>query len=244
MRARRRSPAGRARSVRQPRQGAGRDRGRLGHREQRHRAQGVGDDRGECGFARDAGASLRVARRREARGGARSFRLRSAAAVFASTSAPPPAASRKCCWNAAPEHLYAIDVGRGQLHAIAARAAPKSFRLKKPTSAHSPLPACATPPDLIVIDVSFISLKLVLPAALALAKPPAQLVALIKPQFEAGRAPAQTRHRARRKSSRRGLRRYRQPSSPRSAGASSASSPRLSPAATAMRNFCWAPRRD
>ena len=43
-------------------------------------------------------------------------------------------------------------------------------------------------PDLVAIDVSFISLKLVLPAALALARPPAQLVALIKPQFEAGRA--------------------------------------------------------
>jgi 23S rRNA (cytidine1920-2'-O)/16S rRNA (cytidine1409-2'-O)-methyltransferase len=42
-------------------------------------------------------------------------------------------------------------------------------------------------PDLGVIDVSFISLKLVLPAALALLQKPAQLVALIKPQFEAGR---------------------------------------------------------
>ena len=41
---------------------------------------------------------------------------------------------------------------------------------------------------MVVIDVSFISLKLVLPPALALAKPPAQLIALIKPQFEAGRA--------------------------------------------------------
>ena len=43
-------------------------------------------------------------------------------------------------------------------------------------------------PDLVTVDVSFISLKLVLPAALAFAKRPAQLVALIKPQFEAGRA--------------------------------------------------------
>ena len=43
------------------------------------------------------------------------------------------------------------------------------------------------PPDLVTIDVSFISLKQVLPAALALTKTPAQLVALIKPQFEAGR---------------------------------------------------------
>ncbi len=42
-------------------------------------------------------------------------------------------------------------------------------------------------PDLITVDVSFISLKLALPAALSLAKTPAQLVALIKPQFEAGR---------------------------------------------------------
>lgn len=42
-------------------------------------------------------------------------------------------------------------------------------------------------PDLVTVDVSFISLKLVLPPALALAKSAAQLVALIKPQFEAGR---------------------------------------------------------
>jgi 23S rRNA (cytidine1920-2'-O)/16S rRNA (cytidine1409-2'-O)-methyltransferase len=46
------------------------------------------------------------------------------------------------------------------------------------------------PPDLVTVDVSFISLKLALPPALALAKPPAQLIALIKPQFEAGRAQA------------------------------------------------------
>jgi len=42
-------------------------------------------------------------------------------------------------------------------------------------------------PDLVVIDVSFISLKQVLPAALKLAASSAQLIALIKPQFEAGR---------------------------------------------------------
>ena len=44
------------------------------------------------------------------------------------------------------------------------------------------------PPALAVIDVSFISLKLVLPAVTALVAPDACLVALIKPQFEAGRA--------------------------------------------------------
>ena len=46
----------------------------------------------------------------------------------------------------------------------------------------------AEQPDLITVDVSFISLRQALPAALRLAKRPAQLVALIKPQFEAGRA--------------------------------------------------------
>jgi 23S rRNA (cytidine1920-2'-O)/16S rRNA (cytidine1409-2'-O)-methyltransferase len=43
------------------------------------------------------------------------------------------------------------------------------------------------PPDFVVIDVSFISLRLVLPAALAISRAPAQLVVLIKPQYEVGR---------------------------------------------------------
>jgi 23S rRNA (cytidine1920-2'-O)/16S rRNA (cytidine1409-2'-O)-methyltransferase len=46
----------------------------------------------------------------------------------------------------------------------------------------------AEPPDFAVVDVSFISLKLVLPAVDRLLRRPAQLVALIKPQFEAGRS--------------------------------------------------------
>ena len=45
----------------------------------------------------------------------------------------------------------------------------------------------AQPVEFIVCDVSFISLKLALPPALALAEEGAELVALIKPQFEAGR---------------------------------------------------------
>jgi 23S rRNA (cytidine1920-2'-O)/16S rRNA (cytidine1409-2'-O)-methyltransferase len=46
----------------------------------------------------------------------------------------------------------------------------------------------ATPPQLITCDVSFISLKLVLPPVLALAQADASLVALVKPQFEVGPA--------------------------------------------------------
>ena len=83
--------------------------------------------------------------------------------------------------------VYAVDVGRGQLHE-SLRARPEVISLEQ-TDIRTLSPADLHElPDLVTVDVSFISLKLVLPAALALAKPPAQLVALIKPQFEAGRA--------------------------------------------------------
>src|SRR5262249_34316012 len=83
--------------------------------------------------------------------------------------------------------VYAVDVGRGQLNArLAAR--PQVVSLEA-TDIRQLTPAMlAEPPDAVVVDVSFISLKLVLPAALALARTPAWLAALIKPQFEAGRA--------------------------------------------------------
>lgn len=83
--------------------------------------------------------------------------------------------------------VIAIDVGRRQLHA-SLRTRLEVVSLEE-TDIRTLSPArLGEPPDLITIDVSFISLKLVLPAALALAETPAQLVALIKPQFEAGRA--------------------------------------------------------
>jgi 23S rRNA (cytidine1920-2'-O)/16S rRNA (cytidine1409-2'-O)-methyltransferase len=83
--------------------------------------------------------------------------------------------------------VYAVDVGRSQLH-VSLCARPEVVSLEE-TDIRTLSPArFDVAPDLVTIDVSFISLKLVLPAALALAKKPAQLVALIKPQFEAGRA--------------------------------------------------------
>ncbi len=83
--------------------------------------------------------------------------------------------------------VYAVDVGRGQLHE-SLRARREVVSLEQ-TDIRTLSPSqLDEPPDLITIDVSFISLKLVLPAALALAKTPAQLIALIKPQFEAGRS--------------------------------------------------------
>jgi len=85
------------------------------------------------------------------------------------------------------KRVYAVDVGRGQLHE-SLRARPEVVVLER-TDIRTLSPSqLDEPPDLVTVDVSFISLELVLPAALALAKPPAQLIALIKPQFEAGRA--------------------------------------------------------
>jgi 23S rRNA (cytidine1920-2'-O)/16S rRNA (cytidine1409-2'-O)-methyltransferase len=83
--------------------------------------------------------------------------------------------------------VYAMDVGRGQLHESLRRRREVVSLEETDIRTFSPQ-RLNTKPDLIVVDVSFISLKLVLPPALALAKLPAQLVALIKPQFEAGRA--------------------------------------------------------
>jgi 23S rRNA (cytidine1920-2'-O)/16S rRNA (cytidine1409-2'-O)-methyltransferase len=82
--------------------------------------------------------------------------------------------------------VYAVDVGHGQLHLrLRAHA---DLILFEHTDIRALDPArLAERPDIVVIDVSFISLKLILPAALALAAPHAHVVALIKPQFEAPR---------------------------------------------------------
>ncbi len=84
-------------------------------------------------------------------------------------------------------HVYAVDVGRGQLHARLA-ADPRVTNLEG-TDIRTLAPAALTPPpNLGTVDVSFIGLRLVLPALPALLVPGSSLVALIKPQFEAGRA--------------------------------------------------------
>ena len=85
------------------------------------------------------------------------------------------------------KRIYAVDVGRGQLHP-SLRDRPEVVSLEETDIRTLSPAALPEPPGLVVVDVSFISLKLVLPAALALAQPAAELVVLIKPQFEAGRA--------------------------------------------------------
>ena len=79
--------------------------------------------------------------------------------------------------------VFAIDVGRGQLHPRL-RGRPEIVS-REETDIRGLDPAqLGEVPDVVTVDVSFISLKLVLPAALALAAPRCRLVALIKPQFE------------------------------------------------------------
>lgn len=82
--------------------------------------------------------------------------------------------------------VYAVDVGHGQL-AWKLRADPRVVVLEKCNARHLDPSIIPEQPQAIVCDASFIGLRTVLPAALSLAAPDAWAVALIKPQFEAGR---------------------------------------------------------
>jgi 23S rRNA (cytidine1920-2'-O)/16S rRNA (cytidine1409-2'-O)-methyltransferase len=82
--------------------------------------------------------------------------------------------------------VFAIDVGHGQLHP-SLRDHPKIVSMEGMDIREFEGKRLPARPDIVVIDVSFISLKAVLPVALSLAAAPMHLLALIKPQFEAGR---------------------------------------------------------
>jgi 23S rRNA (cytidine1920-2'-O)/16S rRNA (cytidine1409-2'-O)-methyltransferase len=82
--------------------------------------------------------------------------------------------------------VYAVDVGRRQLHPRL-RARPEVVSLEETDIRRLNKASLPERPDFVCVDVSFVSLKLVLPPALAIVRAPAHLVALIKPQFEAGR---------------------------------------------------------
>lgn len=83
--------------------------------------------------------------------------------------------------------VYAVDVGTGQLDPKIRNDA-RVVVMEQTNARHLTREMVPDATDLIVCDASFISLTKVLPAALALSKPLAQLVALIKPQFEVGKA--------------------------------------------------------
>jgi len=82
--------------------------------------------------------------------------------------------------------VYAVDVGHGQL-AWKLRQDPRVVVLERTNARYLTREQVPEPVDVIVCDASFIGLETVLPAPLALAAPQADLVALIKPQFEVGK---------------------------------------------------------
>lgn len=82
--------------------------------------------------------------------------------------------------------VIALDVGYGQL-AMRLRNDERVIVRDRTNIRHVVPGDLPYRPDLIVIDVSFISLRLVLPAVLALSAPAAEIIALIKPQFEVGK---------------------------------------------------------
>ena len=92
-----------------------------------------------------------------------------------------------CLLQAGAAHVYCIDVGYGQLDAKIAND-PRITVLDRTNVRNAPAGLLPAPADLAVVDVSFISLTLVLPALPALLRPGAPVVALVKPQFEVGRA--------------------------------------------------------
>jgi len=89
------------------------------------------------------------------------------------------------CLARGAARVFAVDVGRDQLHPRL-RADPRVVDLAGQDARALTAAVIPVPPTLVVCDASFIGLAKVLPAALALAAPGANLVALVKPQFEAG----------------------------------------------------------
>ena len=93
---------------------------------------------------------------------------------------------RDCLLAHGARQMFAVDVGYGQLD-WRLRNDPRIVVFEKTNIRYLDLSALPYPADIATIDVSFISLKLVLPHVQALLRPENQIMALIKPQFEVGK---------------------------------------------------------
>ena len=91
-----------------------------------------------------------------------------------------------CLLKHGASKVYAVDVGYGQF-AWELRNDPRVFLIERTNIRHLSLESLPSPVDLVVIDVSFISLKIVVPAVLKFLKKGSLIAALIKPQFEVGK---------------------------------------------------------
>ncbi len=113
-----------------------------------------------------------------------SFAVQVAGAVAADVGASTGGFT-DCLLQRGASKVYAIDVGYGQL-AWRLRQHPRVVVMERVNARY--LESLPEPIDLATIDVSFISLKLVLPSVTGWLEPAGDIIALIKPQFEAGRA--------------------------------------------------------
>ena len=91
-----------------------------------------------------------------------------------------------CLLKRGASHVYAVDVGYGQLD-WRLRQDSRVTPIERTNIRHLQTAQIPQPADLATIDVSFISLRIVVPAVLPFLKAPAHIFALIKPQFEVGK---------------------------------------------------------
>ena len=94
-----------------------------------------------------------------------------------------------CLLQRGASSVVAVDVGYGQLHERL-RSDPRVHNIERTNIRSLTTEEIDGPVDVLVADLSFISLRLVLPSLVSLARPGSDLVLLVKPQFEAGRAEA------------------------------------------------------
>jgi len=91
-----------------------------------------------------------------------------------------------CLLQRGARQVVALDVGHGQLHERL-RADPRVINLERHNVRHADREQIGGPVDIVVGDLSFISLRLVIPTLVELCQPGSPMVLLVKPQFEAGR---------------------------------------------------------
>ncbi len=115
----------------------------------------------------------------------RDFRIRPEGYVC-SDSGASTGGFTDCLLQQGAKKVFAIDVGYGQLD-WKIRSDPRVVVMERTNIRYVTPDQLGEPLDLAVVDVSFISLKIVLPAIRELLKPAGQVVCLIKPQFEAGK---------------------------------------------------------
>ena len=91
-----------------------------------------------------------------------------------------------CLLQYGAARVYAVDVGYGQL-AWKLRQDDRVIVIERTNIRHMPHAVIPEPLDLITVDASFISLKIIIPVIIPFLKPAGQILALIKPQFEVGK---------------------------------------------------------